>query len=97
MHLFFLWSSLLTTPQQERSLNYSNSTRFKKRSSIPLTSKDLEEKLPEDSIILPYKNFPACYTVLMLLKIKGAKHEVIISGDSEGYPGGCTVEALLTY
>jgi hypothetical protein len=45
MRLFFLWASLSASTQQERSLSHSNSTRFKKRSSIPLTLKDTEEKL----------------------------------------------------
>jgi len=31
MRMFFIWSSLSASPQQERFLNYSNSTRFSKK------------------------------------------------------------------
>ncbi|MDH3956125.1 MAG: hypothetical protein OET81_05495, partial [Desulfobacteraceae bacterium] len=63
MRLFFLWSSLLATPQQERSLSHSNSTRFKKRSSIPLIFKDLVKKLSDPQTFFAQLYFSFNYII----------------------------------
>jgi len=49
MRLFFLTILKPPCPLVPYMAGGSNSTRFKKRSSIPLRLKDLEEKLPEGS------------------------------------------------
>ena len=63
MRLFFLWSSLLATPQQERSLSHSNSTRFKKRSAIPLRFKDLVKKLSDPQTFFAQLYFSFNYII----------------------------------
>ena len=52
MRLFFLTIPKPPCPLVPYMAGGSNSTRFKKRSSIPLRLKDLEENFPEGSDIL---------------------------------------------
>jgi hypothetical protein len=75
MRLFFLWSSLSASPQQERSLSHSDSIRFIKRSSIPRYSRGYDNNSPTPQLTLDLEWFFHLYQESFIVDIVFIYHQ----------------------